>query len=154
MKFSCACIAAALTVSGFASTPRAFSAVAPPSKAAAKAGSGSGSGGAPNLDPVDKTMGGVDAGDDSAFDPTSGAGAALTRNNKGEVWVPQVRVFFFIVVELGPCRSILASHYGSSSFGCFATMVSLNVGFFLFVDALLPSLLAPPYLFLLPTLFH
>jgi hypothetical protein len=100
MKFSCACIAAALTVAGFASTPRAFSAVAPPSKAA-KAGSGSG--GAPNLDPVDKSMGGVDAGNDSAFDPTSGSSAALTRNNKGEVWVPQVR--FFISSSSGSCRA-------------------------------------------------
>lgn len=92
MKFSCACIVAALTTAGFASTSHAFSAVAPPSKAA-KAGSGSGSGsGAPNLDPVDKSMSGIDAGNDSAFDPTSGSNAALTRNNNGEVWVSQVRI--------------------------------------------------------------
>jgi hypothetical protein len=77
---------------GLAVTPRshAFSAVAPPSKPSATAAK---SGGAPNLDPVDKSMRGVDGKDESGtvFDPTSGSAAALTRNNKGEVWVPQVR---------------------------------------------------------------
>jgi hypothetical protein len=94
MKFSCACIVAALTTAGFAArTSHAFSAVAPQSsKAANKAGSG-----APNLDPVDKSMSDIDAGNDSAFDPTSGSGAALTRNNKGEVWVSQVRSLLTIV---------------------------------------------------------
>jgi hypothetical protein len=91
---------AALTTAGFAArTSHAFSAVAPQSssKAANKAGSSSSSGGAPNLEPVDKSLSGIDAGNDSAFDPTSGSGAALNRNNKGEVWVSQVRILLTIV---------------------------------------------------------
>jgi len=83
MKFSAVAVLAALCASA---TVDAFSAVAPPS--AAKSAS---TGGGQNLDPVDKSMLGLD--DASMFDPTSGASAALTRNNKGEVWVPQVRRF-------------------------------------------------------------
>lgn len=56
----------------------AFSAVAPN---AAKA--------APSLDPVDKTMSGLPK-EAATFDPTAGENAALQRNNKNEVWVPQV----------------------------------------------------------------
>jgi hypothetical protein len=37
---------------------------------------------------VDRTMQGIDAA--GAFDPTAGENPALTRNNKDEVWVPQV----------------------------------------------------------------
>ena len=59
----------------------AFSAVAP--KASASVSSG-----APNLDPVDKTMRGIDS--EPSFDPTDGDSPALNRNNKGEVWVSQV----------------------------------------------------------------
>ena len=82
MKFSSVAVALAALC---AVTVEAFSAVAPPSKTKTAA---KGGGGAPNLDPVDKTMKGLD--DETVFDPTSGSSAALTRNNKGEVWVPQV----------------------------------------------------------------
>jgi hypothetical protein len=37
---------------------------------------------------VDRTMQGIDAA--GAFDPTAGENPALSRNNKDEVWVPQV----------------------------------------------------------------
>ena len=110
MKFSCACIVAALTA-GFASTSNAFSAVAPPSSKAAKAGSSSSSGGAPNLDPVDKSMNGIDADNDSAFDPTTGSSAALTRNNKGEVWVSQVRSVQYSSYYFVANRCWSASHW-------------------------------------------
>jgi len=44
----------------------------------------------PNMDPVDKTLSDLTE-DATAFDPTAGGDrAAVTRNNKGEVWVPQV----------------------------------------------------------------
>jgi hypothetical protein len=39
---------------------------------------------------VDKSMEGMDS-DPDTFDPTEGDSPALTRNNNGEVWVPQVR---------------------------------------------------------------
>jgi hypothetical protein len=57
----------------------AFSAVAPN---AAKM--------APSVDPVDKSMTSLPK-ETNAFDPTAGENAALQRNNKNEVWVPQVR---------------------------------------------------------------
>jgi hypothetical protein len=67
----------------FAGSASAFSAVAP-QKSSAPASSG----GAPNLDPVDKSMRGIDKVKD--FDPTEGENPALQRNNKDEVWVSQV----------------------------------------------------------------
>jgi hypothetical protein len=60
----------------------AFSAVAP-SKSSAPAGGAS-------MDPIDRSMQGIDA-DADAFDPTEGDAPALTRNNNDEVWVAQVR---------------------------------------------------------------
>lgn len=43
-----------------------------------------------NSDPVDKSLSGIDDGaEHDVFDPTSGDSPALTRNNAGEVWVPQ-----------------------------------------------------------------
>lgn len=66
-------------------TADAFSAVAPGAAKASLA-----SGGAPNLEPVDKTMSGLPK-ETNAFDPTEGENAALQRNNNNEVWVPQVR---------------------------------------------------------------
>lgn len=48
--------------------------------------------GSPQLEPVDKTLNGVGVPNGLDFDPTAGgSNAALTRNNKGEVWVSQVR---------------------------------------------------------------
>ncbi len=47
----------------------------------------------PSTDPVDKTLKGIDdAATHDVFDPLSGNGPALTRNNNEEVWVPQVCV--------------------------------------------------------------
>jgi hypothetical protein len=60
-----------------------FSAVAPKASTPAAA-----TGGAPSLEPVDKTMKGIDA--PGSFDPTEGENAALKRNNNGGVWVDQV----------------------------------------------------------------
>lgn len=40
---------------------------------------------------IDKSLDGID-GDSATFDPTEGDNAALTRNNKDEVWVQQVRL--------------------------------------------------------------
>ncbi|KAL7569272.1 hypothetical protein ACA910_016824 [Epithemia clementina (nom. ined.)] len=66
-----------------ASNVAAFSAIAPTTTSPKT------SGGTPELDPVDKTLHGIDTSAES-FDPTSGGDtAALTRNNKGEVWVTQ-----------------------------------------------------------------
>lgn len=61
----------------------AFSAVAPP-KASSPVSAGGSS------EPVDRSMKGIDS-DAAAFDPTSGDTPALSRNNKDQVWVPQVR---------------------------------------------------------------
>ena len=48
--------------------------------------------------PVDRSMRGIDQ--DNAFDPTEGEAPALDRNNKGDVWVPQVgRSVFKSLVE-------------------------------------------------------
>lgn len=63
----------------------AFSAVAPKSTTPATGSK------LPNLDPVDKTLDGIDA--EGSFDPTDGDNAAIQRNNKDEVWVPQVRKY-------------------------------------------------------------
>ncbi len=46
----------------------------------------------PSTEPVDKTLQGIDtAADHDTFDPLGGDSPALIRNNKDEVWVPQVR---------------------------------------------------------------
>lgn len=82
MKFYLATALYCLSVT----TANAFSAVAPN---AAKASLSSG--GAPSLDPIDKTMSGLPKEETNTFDPTVGENAALQRNNKNEVWVPQVR---------------------------------------------------------------
>jgi hypothetical protein len=58
----------------------AFSAVAPKT-----------AGTTPSFESVDRSMKGIDSDNSAAFDPTEGENAALTRNNKGEVWVSQVR---------------------------------------------------------------
>jgi hypothetical protein len=65
----------ALLIAYVFATANAFSAVAP-KKASTPATN------------IDRTMKGIDESTD--FDPTAGDNAALTRNNKGEVWVPQV----------------------------------------------------------------
>ena len=45
----------------------------------------------PNIDPIDKTMKGVDSLESKEFDPTDGdENAAVKRNNYDEVWVSQV----------------------------------------------------------------
>jgi len=44
----------------------------------------------PSTDPVDKSLGGIDAGAEyDVFDPLTGSKPALIRNNNDEVWVPQ-----------------------------------------------------------------
>jgi hypothetical protein len=98
MKFSCTVVVTALT--GLAATreSRAFSAVAPPSKTTA-------TGGAPNVDPVDKSMRHIDDGG-SVFDPAAGLNAALTRNNKGDVWVPQVRRVCALLIDRSYARGL------------------------------------------------
>lgn len=73
-----------LLIAYLAASASAFSAVAPKSGAAKAA-----NGGAPDLDPIDRSLKGIDA-DASVFDPTTGENPALTRNNNDEVWVPQV----------------------------------------------------------------
>ena len=82
MKFYSALVAIAL----MAGNAAAFSAVAPGKPAAAPAAT---DGGAANMEPVDKTMKGIDK--EPGFEPTEGDNAALKRNNKGEVWNEQVR---------------------------------------------------------------
>ncbi|MGK3735669.1 MAG: hypothetical protein ACI8RD_001054 [Bacillariaceae sp.] len=80
-------IAIALFLASSACTASAFSAVAPPS-----AGSTTGNGSESlNPDSIDKTMRGIDDESGFDFDPVAGENPALTRNNNGEVWVPQVR---------------------------------------------------------------
>jgi hypothetical protein len=69
----------ALTLMAWSQSVAGFSAVAP------KIGSLQ----TGNPAPVDKSMQGLDEA--GSFDPTQGENAALTRNNNGEVWVPQVR---------------------------------------------------------------
>lgn len=66
----------ALTLSSIFAGASAFSAVAPSNVGSTQ--------------PVDKSLKGIDSAE-GVFDPTSGDNAALTRNNKDEVWVPQVR---------------------------------------------------------------
>jgi hypothetical protein len=45
----------------------------------------------PSTEMVDKSLIGIDDGaQHDVFDPLSGTSPALTRNNKSEVWVPQV----------------------------------------------------------------
>lgn len=70
----------ALILASFANSVAAFSAVAPPTSVAAT--------GKP--EPVDRSMKGIDS-DPTTFDPTEGESPALIRNNKDQVWVPQVR---------------------------------------------------------------
>jgi hypothetical protein len=72
MKFT-ALLIASLTLSA-----SAFSAVAPNKAGAVAQGS------------IDRSMKGID--EKGAFDPTQGENAALQRNNKDEVWVPQVNI--------------------------------------------------------------
>ena len=76
MKFFLSTVLAASVVV----SSHAFSAVAPKNGAVAASGN------------IDRSMKGID--DAGTFDPTSGDSAALKRNNKDEVWVPQVRVAF------------------------------------------------------------
>jgi hypothetical protein len=63
-----------------AASANAFSAVAPKTT--------SSSGPATGGDAIDKTLEGINVGDD--YDPTSGDSPPLTRNNHDQVWVPQV----------------------------------------------------------------
>jgi hypothetical protein len=72
MKF----LSATVLIASLTASASAFSAVAPKSPAAKSSS-------------VDKTLHGVDA-DPNVFDPTSGDNPAVSRNNKDEVWVPQV----------------------------------------------------------------
>lgn len=83
MKFPLAALFLASLVS-----VAAFSAVAPNRAGAVAKGS------------VDRSMKGID--EKGSFDPTQGENAALTRNNKDEVWVPQVRYLVICV-----CQTIL-----------------------------------------------
>ena len=77
MKFFSSLIVALL-----AGNAAGFSAVAPkPSTPAA-------SDAAPSLEPIDKSMTGIDA--PGSFDPTEGDSPALKRNNNDGVWVEQV----------------------------------------------------------------
>jgi hypothetical protein len=75
MKFCTSLILAAMV-----NTATAFSAVAPSNVG--------------NIEPVDKSLKGIDS-DESTFDPTTGGNAALTRNNNDEVWVPQVSIMLW-----------------------------------------------------------
>jgi hypothetical protein len=79
-------IAFALFLASSACTASAFSVVAPPSVGSTTALSDS-----LNPDSIDKTMRGIDDESGFDFDPVAGENPALIRNNKGEVWVPQVR---------------------------------------------------------------
>lgn len=63
----------------FAASADAFSAVAP------KAGAG-----AVKKGDIDRSMKGIDK--KGSFDPVEGENSALKRNNKDEVWVPQVSI--------------------------------------------------------------
>lgn len=84
MKFtSAALVLLSLTRGAFG-----FSAVAPKQTSSATATNG-------GATSVDKTLKGIDA-DSTVFDPTSGENAALKRNNKDEVWVPQVCVMCYV----------------------------------------------------------
>jgi hypothetical protein len=84
----------------------AFSAVAP-SKSSASA-----TGGGASMDPVDRSMQGIDA-DADAFDPTEGDSPALTRNNNDEVWVAQVSLYNILTSSM---RSlVLPSHQSINS---------------------------------------
>jgi hypothetical protein len=86
MKFSCLLLLL-LSVS-VAKNGAAFSAVAPNKAAPVAPAANSAAVDAP---PVDRSMKGIDDDVANAFDPTTGENPALTRNNKDEVWVPQVR---------------------------------------------------------------
>ena len=79
-------IAFALFLASSACTTSAFSVVTPPSVGSTTALSDS-----LNPDSIDKTMRGIDDESGFDFDPVAGDNPALTRNNKGEVWVQQVR---------------------------------------------------------------
>jgi hypothetical protein len=51
----------------------------------------------PSTDPVDKTLAGIDdAAEHDVFDPHAGDHPAMSRNNKGEVYIPQVSYFEFV----------------------------------------------------------
>jgi hypothetical protein len=78
-------IAFALFLASSACTASAFTAVAPPSVRSTALSESL------NPDSIDKTMRGIDDESGFDFDPVAGENPALTRNNKGEVWVPQVR---------------------------------------------------------------
>ena len=82
MKFS------ALVWTILSASAAAFSAVAP------KAGAG-----AVMKGEIDRSMKGID--ENGAFDPVAGENAALTRNNNGEVWVPQVKSINDLVSSSG-----------------------------------------------------
>jgi len=73
MKFT------ALLLTCFVASASAFSAVAP------KAGAG-----AVKKGDIDRSMKGID--EKGSFDPVEGENAALKRNNKNQVWVPQVSI--------------------------------------------------------------
>ena len=75
MKFTEVLLVACLA----AASVSAFSAVAPKADA-----------GAVKLGDIDRSMKGID--EKGSFDPVQGENAALKRNNKNEVWVPQVRL--------------------------------------------------------------
>jgi hypothetical protein len=75
----------------------AFSAVAPKSSSSPSSASKGGE----MMEPVDKTMTGIDK--EGSFDPTEGDNPALQRNNQDEVWVPQVRTYVCISVCMYPC---------------------------------------------------
>ena len=97
----------ALLLVTLTSSASAFSAVAPGSKVTTAAAS------APSVKPIDRTLEGID--DSSVFDPTSGESPAVTRNNKDEVWVSQVRyIFLFFLV---PCRTHLLTQSDRSGPG-------------------------------------
>ena len=95
--------ATTLLIASLTASAAAFSAVAP-KKSAAKAASGGG----PSLDPIDRSLKGIDA-DADTFDPTAGDSPALTRNNNDEVWVPQVRNTHILWL-LDPLLTLSLSH--------------------------------------------
>lgn len=62
---------------------------------------------AEGIDAVDRSMKGIDA--EGSFDPTEGDGAALTRNNKGEVWNLQVcSQYFFAIIRCVMSQQLIA----------------------------------------------
>lgn len=79
--------ATAFLLASSAISAAAFSAVSP-----ASVGSSVSNGDSP--EPIDHSLRGIDA--EGSFDPAEGDNAALTRNNKDEVWVQQVRLIGFI----------------------------------------------------------